>query len=78
MSLTDNADCLLGALFAGRTWGQLRLISRRGKLANVLIRSYVAVPLYLARVATYPSILLVKPPFADMAIPARFRPLNGI
>ena len=45
---------------------------------NLLMRSYVAIPLHEAQEAMYPSILLVKPPFADMPISVRFRPLNGI
>jgi len=45
---------------------------------NLLIRSYVATPLYVGALAMYPSILLVKPPFADMPNSVRFRPLNGI
>ena len=44
---------------------------------NLLIRSYIAMSLHGGAVAIYPSILLVKPPFADTPRPARFRPLTG-
>lgn len=47
-------------------------------VANNLTRSYVAMPLYVEEVAMYPSILIVKPPFADVSIHDRFRPLNGM
>jgi hypothetical protein len=46
--------------------------------ANLLIRSYVAVPPNVEEVAMYPSISLVKPPLADIPSSVRFRPLNGI
>jgi hypothetical protein len=45
---------------------------------NLLIRSYVAIPLHLEEVAIYPSILLVKPPCPDLSKTVRLRPLNGI
>ena len=54
-----------------------RLVTTWG-MSFLLISSYVAVPLYVGAMAMYPSILLVKPPFADMSVSARFRPLNGI
>ncbi|SCX03623.1 hypothetical protein SAMN05216534_0143 [Candidatus Aquiluna sp. UB-MaderosW2red] len=82
---TDPTQFVISWVQSGTMSRLMTLVRLKGLAPNLLIRSYVAIPIYAGVKAIYTSILLAKPPFEDIPNSVRFRPfpsvernLNGI